>query len=131
MDTLARKLRRLIEGVPEGGAVTLPREAVAQWLQEVGEGAGSAETNGRPEVADLTVEEIAEALELSPSTVRAWMPDVAGAYKLGGAWRVSRADWRAYLDRRAEDEEEGPAEVRSRPSAELDDWRDEREDGRE
>lgn len=126
MSSLANHLARLIDGVPEGGAVTIPREAVERWLEEAGEGTGSAETNGRPEVADLTVEEIAEALELSPSTVRAWMPDVEGAYKLAGAWRVSREDWRAYLDRRAEDEREqleDRAEVRSAPSADLSDWR--------
>lgn len=114
-----------MEGVPEGGAVTLPREAVVRWLEEAGE---EPEANGdrRPEVADLTVAELAEKLGKSESTVRSWMPDVPGAYRLGNEWRVSREDWRAYLDGLAEEQGEEPATVRSAPGSDLDDWREER-----
>lgn len=113
-----------MQGVPDEGAVTLPASAVRRWLEEEGMPSNGHE-NGKPDVADLTVKEIAEELGKSTSTVRGWMPDVPGSYQLGAEWRVSRENWRAYLDSLADDEEdEGPAEVRSSRSASLQDWRD-------
>lgn len=106
--------------------MTVPRAAVVRWLEEAGEDVETSARNGRPEVADLTVEELAEALELSPSTVRGWLPDVPGTYKLGGAWRISREGWRAYLDQLADEEEDEPTEVRSKPSSDLSEWREKR-----
>lgn len=128
MDTVREKVRQIVSGLPEGASVTLPRKVLAGWLED---GAGSAETaaQGRQaHVADLTVEEIAEALEQAASTVRGWMPDVRGSYKIGGRWRISRRDWRAYLDGLADQEDDGPPEVRSNRRSGLDDWRKERED---
>lgn len=130
MNPLARRLSQLIDGVPKGGAVTLPREAVARWLEEVGE-SDAPETNGRrPDVADLTVEELAEELDRAESTVRGWLNagEVDGAYKLHGQWRVPRDAWRAHLDSLAASENgKDGTTVRSRPSAGLGDWRGERE----
>jgi hypothetical protein len=117
----------MIEGVPEGGAVTLPREAVARWLEEAADGPKDAAHSTNGDVADLTVTDLAEALDRSESTVRGWLPDVPGSYKLGQEWRVPRDAWRAYLDGlAAKSEEGGPPEVRSRPGAALGDWREER-----
>lgn len=125
--TLRERLRQVVRGVPDEGAVTLPVSTLRAWLEEAGDGLSEegSEVNGRP-VADLTVPELADALDRSASTVRGWLPDVPGAYKLGSEWRVPRAAWRAYLDELAEDEAEVPLEVRSRPGAELSDWRRER-----
>lgn len=122
---VAERLRRAVEGVPAEGAVTLPVRAVRRWLDEAEDGGARRDGTGRGEdVADLTVAELAEELDRAESTVRGWLPDVPGAYKLGGEWRVPREAWREYLDGLAEDEDEGPPEVRSAPSASLDDWRE-------
>lgn len=123
--TVAERLRRAVEGVPAEGAVTLPVRAVRRWLEEAEDGGARRDGAGKGEdVADLTVPELAEALERAESTVRGWLPDVPGAYKLGGEWRVPRDAWRAYLDGLADDEDGGPPEVRSAPSASLDSWRE-------
>ena len=67
--------------------------------------------------------ELAEALDKGESTVRGWMSDVEGAYRLGNEWRVPREAWRAYLASLADDGDDGPATVRSKASADLGDWR--------
>lgn len=124
MQSLAEKLRALIHGVPPGGSVTLPREAVEAWLTERGEeGGGPSAGGGLEPVADLTVPMLAEELDRSVSTVRGWMPDIPGAYKLGTEWRVSRADWRAHLRSLQGDGDDGPPQVRSKASADLGNWR--------
>lgn len=123
MSDLADRLRKLIEGVPPGGAVTLPREAVARWL-EGGAGGAEAPADGHEApVADLTVADLAEAHDKAESTVRGWLQSVPGTYRLGQELRISREAWRAYLDSLAEDGDDGPATVRSRPSADLGSWR--------
>lgn len=123
--TVAERLRQAVEGVPEEGSVTLPVRAVRRWFEEAGEEARRVRNGGEAAVADLTVPELAEELGRSESTVRGWLPDVEGAYKLGSEWRVPRDAWRAYLDSLAETDGERPASVRSSPAAELDDWREE------
>lgn len=123
MHDLAEKLNRLIAGVPPGGSVTLPREAVEAWLKESCAGDVKGQDGGTEPIADLTVPELAEELDRSKSTVRGWMPDLPGAYKLHGEWRISRADWRAYLENLRDDGEDGPATIRSKRSADLASWR--------
>lgn len=125
---VAERLRQAVQGVPDEGAVTLPVEAVRRWLEEADDAPsnGAGPGKGAP-VADLTVSELADELDKSESTVRSWMPEVEGAYRLGAEWRVSRAAWRRHLDRLAADGDEGPPTVRS-GAADLGDWRAERED---
>lgn len=60
---LSDRLRRMIDGVPEGGSVTLPVEAVEGWLSETG---GSLDY-------DLTVKEVGKFFDRSPTTIRAWI----------------------------------------------------------
>ena len=64
--------------------MTLPRTVIASWLHEAGEDSSEAHDGRRVMVADLTVPELAKALRKAESTVRGWMPNVPGAYKLGG-----------------------------------------------
>lgn len=121
MTPLEAHLRDLIEALPQGASVELPRQALVRWLEEDGESA--AERPERP-VADLTVGDIAEAHDKAPSTVREWLQEVPGTYRLGNELRIPRRAWRAWLDSLADDGESGPARVRSKPTASLGDWRD-------
>lgn len=125
---VADRLRQAVDGLPDEGAVTLPVEAVRRWLEEADDAPsdGAAAGKGAP-VADLTVAELADELDRSESTVRSWVADIDGAYKLGAEWRVPRTAWRRHLDRLADDGDEGPPTVRS-GAADLGDWRGERED---
>lgn len=124
---LADRLQKAVQGVPDEGAITLPAGVLRQWIQEAdgGPSEGAAEGRGEP-VADLTVPELADELGRSESTVRGWLPDVDGAYKLGSEWRVPRDAWRRHLNNLADDGDDGPPEVRSSASASLEDWRQER-----
>lgn len=125
--TVAERLRQAVQGVPDEGAIQLPASTLRRWLEEEDALSPNGHQGAGEEVADLTVSEIAEAHDKSETTVREWLQDVPGVYRLGNELRVSREDWRAYLDSLAEDEEdEGPAEVRSSRSTDLGDWRDER-----
>lgn len=125
MCRLEQRLRQAVQGVPDEGAVTLPAHSIRRWLEGVdSEGADGAVNGSEPPVADLTVSELAERLGRAESTVRGWLSDVDGAYKLGGQWRVPRDAWRRHLDGLADDGEDGPPEVRSNRTAELSDWRD-------
>lgn len=125
---VAERLRQAVDGLPDEGAVTLPVQAVRRWLEEADEASSdeSGAGKGAP-VADLTVVELAAELDKSESTVRSWMPDIEGAYRLGNEWRVPRTAWRQHLDTLAKERDGGPPTVRS-GDANLSDWRAERED---
>jgi excisionase family DNA binding protein len=92
--TLRDRLRRIVEALPNGAAVTLPRDELARWIDA-----------GDPEpLADLTVQEIAEIVGRRPSTVRGWC--AAGelrAYRFRGReWRIPATALREFQDREAD-----------------------------
>ena len=60
---LSDRLSRMIDGVPDGGLVTLPVDTLREWMRE----------NGSSLDHDLTVENIAAFFNRSPVTVRAWI----------------------------------------------------------
>ena len=122
MMDLRETLRSVISGLPEGSSVTLPRSVLASWLDGTGEDPTGAHDGLPVAVADLTVSVLAEALGRAENTVRGWMSNVPGAYKIGGEWRVPRAEWRAYLDSLGS-EEKVPMKVRSNRAVALGDWR--------
>ena len=61
--TLANRLRRMIEGIPDGASVSLPVECVRAWV----DGSGSDLER------DMTVEDVAEFFGRSPVTIRGWI----------------------------------------------------------
>jgi excisionase family DNA binding protein len=96
--TLADRLRQLVGALPSAdSAVTFTRSD----LQALLKGAPDDVSPSRPR--DLTVEEVAEEMQRSPSAVRRWL--IAGdlrGYKLNGkAWRVPRSALEAYCARQA------------------------------
>lgn len=60
---LSDRLTRMIDGVPEGGAIMLPVDSVREWLSENGSGLDH----------DFTVEDIAAFFNRSPVTIRTWI----------------------------------------------------------
>jgi excisionase family DNA binding protein len=91
--TLRDRLRRIVEALPSGAAVTLPRDELARWIDA-----------GDPEpLADLTVPEAAEIVNRKPSTVRAWCQSGdLRAYKLQGReYRITRDALREFQDRQS------------------------------
>lgn len=116
--TIAERLRRAVQGLPEGASITLPVGVVRNWLSDLPE---EAEGN---RFGDLTVPELAAELDRAESTVRGWLNagEIPQAYKLNGReWRVPRTAVRDFLDRQR-DEDEGPGKIRSR-GGKLGDWR--------
>lgn len=117
--TIAERLRRAVQGLPEGASITLPVGVVRNWLSDLPE---EADDN---RFGDLTVPELAAELDRAESTVRGWLNagDIPQAYKLNGReWRVPRTAVRDFLDRQR-DEDEGPGRIRSR-GGKLGDWRE-------
>lgn len=123
---LLERLRALVEAVPPGGAVTIPRDWLATELDVPGVDADAG--------GDLTVEQLAKRLSRKPSTVRGWLDAglFPGAYHLPasgkrsektgrakvGAWRIPPAAIEAF---RAGQQSNGSPRRRKRPS--LGDWR--------
>jgi hypothetical protein len=118
--SLRHQLATVIEGMPDGGAVTLP----VNWLRQVLETDAESDLPVNS-VADMSVIEVAEALNRSPATIRGWCSagEVPGAYKLKGReWRVPLWGLREFLD--GQGNRPGSA-VRRRREANLGAWRGE------
>ncbi len=112
---LARDLAMAVEGIPDGGSVTLP----VAWLRERLEGAEE------DVVVDLTVEQVSEKLGRSPSTVRNWLGagEIPGAYRLKGReWRIPPAALERFLDKQRTAPQATATTVGARALA-LDEWR--------
>ena len=72
---LADRLARMIDGMPDGASITLPVDAVREWLSDNGSGLDP----------DLTVDEVATSFGRSPVTVRGWIRDGRlSAYRFRG-----------------------------------------------
>lgn len=83
-------LRALVDASPEGAMLSVPRA----WLVAL---LGDAEPGVGP--VDLTVTDLAERFDRSPSTVRGWVEvgKFPGAYRLQGReWRVPAAGLAAF-----------------------------------
>lgn len=92
--SVREKLREAVQGVPQGGAVTLPVEAVRQWLREDAE-TGSSEGLGQKVYSTAKAADIAG---VEPATIAEWAKDerLPNAWKTGknggGEWRIPEAD---------------------------------------
>lgn len=88
------RLRQAISGVPEGGSISLPVEAVRRWLREDLEEDGDLPTGQQT----YSTADAAELAGVKPSTVAEWAKDgrLSGAWKTGadggGEWRIPEAD---------------------------------------
>lgn len=93
--TLRDRVRGLVETLPEGSSVTLPRSTLREWLleeaeSESAEGGGAEKWYSTSEVADLR--------GVEPSTVATWCSDgrFPNAEKTGsdggGEWRIPERD---------------------------------------
>ena len=96
--TLADRLRQLAAALPsDTSSVTLTRGDLLAMLE------GSSVDVQAPAGRDMTVEQVAEEVQRSPSTIRRWLIDGnLRGYKLQGRdWRVPRPALREYLARQA------------------------------
>ena len=110
---MSEHLRDLLGQLPPDAQVPV------RWvLENLGEGQGS-------DLADLTLEQVADKVGRAPSTVRGWCNSgrMAGAYRLRGReWRVPQDALRRFVE--AERNQEGrPSTVRSRGPVDLGSWR--------
>ncbi len=60
---IADRILKMIDGIPDGGLVTLPVDSLRTWLSENASGIEH----------DLTVDDVAKFFNRSPVTVRAWI----------------------------------------------------------
>lgn len=96
--TLRDHVRELVDTLPEGASVTLPRSTLRTWLRE--------DLEAAPDGADAgcrwyTTADVAELRGVKPSTVATWCADgrFPGAEKTGtdggGEWRIPESDLRS------------------------------------
>ena len=113
---LAERLRQLAAALPsEVSSVTLTRRDILGMLESATDSVPPS--RGR----DMTVEEVAEEVQRSPSTIRRWL--IAGelrGYKLQGRdWRIPCPALRAYLTRQSS----GAEEVADAEDVDISTWR--------
>ncbi len=100
---LVEHLRRLVEAAPPDA--TIPVRWIGELLDQsaVSVESDSMGNDSDPIMPDLTVDDIMRATNRGRSTVIGWIHrgDFPGAHKLNGReWRIPRADWKAFLDRK-------------------------------
>lgn len=95
---------------PEGSALTVPVATLAELLAEVeAEAAGMMSDPGAVEV-DLTVADVARAMNRSESAVRGWLGagEIPEAYRMNNReWRVPREAFAAFIERKRGGREPG------------------------
>jgi excisionase family DNA binding protein len=103
--TLRDRIRRIVEALPNGAAVTLPRDELARWIDA---------SDPQP-LADLTGPEVAAIVNRSPSTVRGWCASgELRAYRFQGReWRITRDALREFQDRQSGPETNGDDDLAS------------------
>ena len=90
------ELQTLYESMPLGSTINLPRDDIAELLDEL-----TPPDDEALEVSDLTLFAVAERVGRAPSTVRGWCSRglLVGAYRLNGRdWRVPPAALDAFLE---------------------------------
>lgn len=115
--TLLDRLRALVENVPPGGSVTIPRDWLAGELQ----GAIVPATD-----ADLTIAQVAARVGRALSTVRGWLErgELRGYRFRRREWRITPASLAEFLAR------ERGATGRSTKRSEIGSWRELRKDAK-
>jgi excisionase family DNA binding protein len=109
-------LKAIIDGMPDGGSVSLP----VTWMRDLLDAEGDSPGMGRL----LTLKEAGEVVGRSPSTVRTWLNTsrLAGFKLNGRTWRIRESALRSFIERQESGEHEPPT-IRSYGSVELGDWR--------
>ena len=102
------QLRALANALPAGTALPVPREWVLELLDRI-DGEAPALTSSP---ADLTVSELAERFNRSPSTVRWWIE----CGRFAGAYRLRGREWRGPPPARPAFEEAGRAPASTTPA---------------
>ena len=110
-----RALRAIVEDTPADGTVTVP----VTWLQDLLD----AESDSS-DMRLLTLQEIAEFVGRSVSTVRTWVnTGQLDGFKLNGrSWRIRERAFKEFIERQQSGEPEPPA-IRSSASVDLGAWR--------
>ncbi len=110
-----RALRAIVEDTPPDGTVTVP----VTWLQDLLDAQGDSS-----EMRLLTLEEAAELVGRSVSTVRTWLnKGQLEGFKLNGrSWRIREGAFQAFIEHQESGEPE-PSTIRSSSSGDLGAWR--------
>lgn len=113
---LVDHLRAIVDPLPADASVTLS----VSFLRGLLDAEGEAPNEGRL----LTLDETAELVGRSPSTVRTWLNSgrLSGFKLSGRAWRVRESALRSFIDRQ-ESGEQGPPTVGSDGPTDLSAWR--------
>ena len=114
---LVDRLKAIIDGMPDGGSVSLP----VTWLRNLLDAEDDSLGTGRL----LTLEEAGDIVGRSPSTVRTWLnTGQLDGFKLNArSWRIRESALRSFIERQESGEHEPPT-VRSPGAVDLGTWRE-------
>lgn len=107
-------LKAIVENMPPDGSVTLP----VAWLREL------LAQSSEPGQRLLTIEQAAELVGRSPSTVRTWLNqgELEGFKLNGKSWRIRESAVHTYLAQQEAGEHEPPTVASDGPT-DLGAWR--------
>ena len=114
---LVDRLRAIVDGMPDGSAVTLS----VDWLRELVDREGEQDGMGRL----LTLAQAGEIVGRSASTIRTWAnsSQLEGAFKLNGRdWRIPENALARFVERQQATEQE-PTTVSADGPVDLNSWR--------
>ena len=114
---LVDRLKAVIDGMPDGGSVSLP----VIWLRHLLDAEGDSLGTGRL----LTLEEAGTIVSRSPGTIRTWANSgqLEGAFKLQNrSWRIPEKALQGFIERQQAGEHEAPT-VRAQGPVDLSSWR--------
>ena len=114
---LVDRLRTIIDGMPDGGSVSLPVTWLRDQLAQEGDGPGVGRL--------LTLGEAGAIVGRSASTVRTWANSgqLEGAFKLQNrSWTIPESALQRFIERQQSGEHEPPT-VRESGPVDLGAWR--------
>jgi excisionase family DNA binding protein len=124
---LDERMRRMLDGMPEEGQITLPVCLLRAWLDDetIPEGTPTQATASPMPDPGLTVAQVAAHIGREESTIRGWVGEgrFPGAFKLGREWRIPREDLAHALTPRGENQTEFTRDPEITGRGDLTAWR--------
>lgn len=126
---LDERMRRMLDGMPEEGQITLPVCLLRAWLEDEtipDDQPTPAHGSSMPDPG-LTVAQVAAHVGREESTIRGWVGEgrFPGAFKLGREWRIPRVDLAHALKSGAENDGTTKREPEITGRGDLAAWRKE------
>lgn len=125
---LGERMRRMLDGMPEEGQITLPVCLLRAWLEDETMLEDATANGASMPHPGFTVAQVAAHIGREESTIRGWVGAgrFPGAFKLGREWRIPREDLADALNSCGDNEAGRAREPEITGRGDLAAWRKER-----